>query len=486
MPRSLVVWIMFATILIFASLIMLSLRQRDMSLLPVSLQHEWPYHVSSNRESFASLLVNDGGKVLTDHKCRIKLADGTSYTFKHYEGMEQVRSDASFSRCDMIGSGMGLVDAASCVPQMESPSKVFENPLLSSVLIKSIEPDPTGNACRITFDVSKFSSDFDALDQDMARAALDRQLALSTCMQERDDAKKEAHSYATEKMFCTKDLKRCRESLRHSAALRSAAGDNTANEDDETSRQPKSFSFVKSMSSAQSCLARADDGAIRLQPCKDIDAQRWGMSHGGAHGVRILNKTDGGMCLTAVPKDGSLKMSKCAPDVNDASQRFAFTNGGAIESHGAAGKCARVDDASRDIRLGDCDARASQQQFYKDTSVTTDTLLAGQTLWADSRLVSSSMQYELMVSSEGNLTLWKKGGKVPIWTTNLKVNKPGSRAMLDDDGRIVLYDSVGSMYWQSTAFKAGPRLSPPCILKVSDDGRAQVTDQRNTVVWKTG
>lgn len=97
------------------------------------------------------------------------------------------------------------------------------------------------------------------------------------------------------------------------------------------------------------------------------------------------------------------------------------------------------------------------------------TLTAGQVLSQGTALKSPSGTYELIMQSDGNLVIYKSGGRA-TWATN---TSSGRRATMQQDGNFVVYGSAGNAVWSSTTDSF-----PGADLVMQDDG--------NLVIYRSG
>ena len=113
-----------------------------------------------------------------------------------------------------------------------------------------------------------------------------------------------------------------------------------------------------------------------------------------------------------------------------------------------------------------------------------DTLLGGQ------RITSNNGNYYLTMQTDGNLVHYSvasfngRGRDFPIFATGTNGKGAGPyRAVLRDDGFIVIYDSFNAQIYKSMS--NGPGVGP-YTLTVEDDGNLVVRDSQNFTVVATG
>ena len=111
------------------------------------------------------------------------------------------------------------------------------------------------------------------------------------------------------------------------------------------------------------------------------------------------------------------------------------------------------------------------------SGVNNQTLISGQTLYANQYLQSHSGQYKLIMQGDGNLVLYT--GNQALWQSHT-YNNPGAWAVMQSDGNLVIYNAAGQALWQSgTAGKTG------AYLAVQDDGNLVVYTSSGAV-WASG
>lgn len=104
------------------------------------------------------------------------------------------------------------------------------------------------------------------------------------------------------------------------------------------------------------------------------------------------------------------------------------------------------------------------------------TLIAGQQLTPGQRLNSDYGLYTLTLQADGNFVLYRRG--FPLWATNTQ-GKPVAKAVMQNDGNLVLYDSQQHPLWNS-----GTAGHPRAYLAVQDDGNVVIYDG-DAPIWQT-
>ncbi len=107
---------------------------------------------------------------------------------------------------------------------------------------------------------------------------------------------------------------------------------------------------------------------------------------------------------------------------------------------------------------------------------TKDTLSSSDACLVNNCLVSNNKIFKMCQQGDGNLVLYKKGS--PIWAHNIFY--PNSRLCMQRDGNLVCY-SGNTPYWATNVF-AG---RPPMRAIMQDDGNFVVYNSINQVLWAT-
>ncbi|MCA9567987.1 MAG: peptidoglycan DD-metalloendopeptidase family protein [Myxococcales bacterium] len=104
----------------------------------------------------------------------------------------------------------------------------------------------------------------------------------------------------------------------------------------------------------------------------------------------------------------------------------------------------------------------------------------GGTTWleADDTLWSCDGRFVLVMQQDGNLVLYMD--EVPLWHSGTH-GHPGSRAVMQGDGNLVVYGASGAPLWH-----AGTHGHPGARLDVQDDGNLVITGAQGGVLWHSG
>ena len=104
-----------------------------------------------------------------------------------------------------------------------------------------------------------------------------------------------------------------------------------------------------------------------------------------------------------------------------------------------------------------------------------DTLLPGESLYADQGRTSSNGQYRLVYQGDGNLVLYQGG--TPLWASNTAGTLAGE-AVMQHDGNFVIYNGYGTPLRDS-----GTWWSPSAYLVVQNDGNVVVYSAGGAPLW---
>ncbi|MFM7850750.1 MAG: bulb-type lectin domain-containing protein, partial [Flammeovirgaceae bacterium] len=83
------------------------------------------------------------------------------------------------------------------------------------------------------------------------------------------------------------------------------------------------------------------------------------------------------------------------------------------------------------------------------------------------------------MQNDGNLVLYKD--KNPLWASDTW-GKKGARAVVQDDGNFVLYDTNNNPVWASGTNGKG---TGPYSLTLGDDARLVLNDSTHTAIWSS-
>ena len=108
-----------------------------------------------------------------------------------------------------------------------------------------------------------------------------------------------------------------------------------------------------------------------------------------------------------------------------------------------------------------------------------NTLIAGKSLTVGQKLTSKNGRYYLIYQTDGNLAAYmKRGPKKAFWHAHAKA-KPG-KALLQNDGTLVLFNAVNKKYWSSRSVKKGV---PPFKLVMQNDRNIVIYDGKMKGIW---
>lgn len=105
-------------------------------------------------------------------------------------------------------------------------------------------------------------------------------------------------------------------------------------------------------------------------------------------------------------------------------------------------------------------------------------LVANQSLGLDQAATSCDGRFALVQQSDGNLVLYRDGGKA-LWSTQT-MGKGGQTTVMQDDGNLVIYGASGAI-WSSQTWG-----HPGAWLGIHDDGSLIVHDTDGTPIWWDG
>ncbi|HWS36756.1 MAG TPA: LamG-like jellyroll fold domain-containing protein, partial [Actinoplanes sp.] len=105
-----------------------------------------------------------------------------------------------------------------------------------------------------------------------------------------------------------------------------------------------------------------------------------------------------------------------------------------------------------------------------------NTLSAGQAMYAGDGLRSNGGEFELLMQEDGNFVLYQKGRAV--WSTGT-YPQPGAWLTLQADGNLVVFSSTGTVLWSSNTAGTGAER-----LFLYDDGDLVLLDSTGRVVWR--
>ena len=103
-------------------------------------------------------------------------------------------------------------------------------------------------------------------------------------------------------------------------------------------------------------------------------------------------------------------------------------------------------------------------------------LSSGQCLGVGQTLVSSSLKYELILQSDGNLVLYNSA-VAPVWATHTN-GRPSARVCIQSDGNLVLRDIYGNTEWASGSQKLGG-----VRFDIQNDGNLVIYDSWSQPTW---
>jgi hypothetical protein len=104
-------------------------------------------------------------------------------------------------------------------------------------------------------------------------------------------------------------------------------------------------------------------------------------------------------------------------------------------------------------------------------------LLPGATLAAGQTLNSPSGAYQLTMQSGGNLVLHQ--GATEVWSSG--TNSPGSHAVIQSDGNLVVYSNASQALWASNSDG-----NPGAYLVLTDHGKVAVISTDGATLWAAG
>ncbi|MFJ9447215.1 hypothetical protein ACIRRH_36000 [Kitasatospora sp. NPDC101235] len=104
--------------------------------------------------------------------------------------------------------------------------------------------------------------------------------------------------------------------------------------------------------------------------------------------------------------------------------------------------------------------------------------LAGDTIEPGAAWCSFSYIYELAMQSDGNLVLYNRERREPIWASGT-YNHPGAKAKMQWDGNFVIYDTNGAALWSTGTWWAGPN---SCFV-FQNDGNLVLYKADGTAAW---
>ena len=108
-----------------------------------------------------------------------------------------------------------------------------------------------------------------------------------------------------------------------------------------------------------------------------------------------------------------------------------------------------------------------------------DTLTVGKSLTVGQKLTSKDGRYYLIYQADGNLAGYAtRGPKKAFWHARAKA-KPG-KALLQNDGTLVLFNAMNKKYWSSHSVKKGV---PPFKLVMQNDRNIVIYDGKMKGIW---
>jgi hypothetical protein len=107
-----------------------------------------------------------------------------------------------------------------------------------------------------------------------------------------------------------------------------------------------------------------------------------------------------------------------------------------------------------------------------------DHLTSGQTLSAGQALISSNVQYTLVMQGDGNLVLYGNNMK-PLWYSATS-GTGANRVVMQGDGNLVIYTSTNRAVWASTTSGQGAS-----HLDLQDDGNLVLYNSSSVATWHT-
>lgn len=106
-----------------------------------------------------------------------------------------------------------------------------------------------------------------------------------------------------------------------------------------------------------------------------------------------------------------------------------------------------------------------------------DDMQPGEVLNPGESISSASGQYTFIYQDDGNLVLYRQDGQ-PLWASKTD-GKPTGVCIMQEDGNLVIYDSVQAIWSSNTWQHPGSRLV------VQDDGNVVIYSSDETPVWAT-
>ena len=91
---------------------------------------------------------------------------------------------------------------------------------------------------------------------------------------------------------------------------------------------------------------------------------------------------------------------------------------------------------------------------------------------------SANGHFHLIYQHDGNLVLYDRRTRAPLWATNTERTSAG-RTLLHDDGNLVVYDAEGQPRWSS-----GTAGHHHAVLILHDDGNAAIHASDGRRVWE--
>ena len=113
---------------------------------------------------------------------------------------------------------------------------------------------------------------------------------------------------------------------------------------------------------------------------------------------------------------------------------------------------------------------------------TAERLSPGGVLLPNNQLLSPNKAYQLLYQPDGNLVLYRVADKFVVWSSNTQGRTP-SRLVMQADGNLVMYGIDNNAQWHSSTFGAGNENSSALL---QDDGKLVIINSLGQTIWANG